>query len=358
MSVSYQVIPAQSLTAEQESRWRLFRVANPAHYSPFLAVEFLKTIARSRPNCKVVVIQQDGQDIGYLPFEPQGKSAFPIARQINDAQAIIASPESNLDWHELLRGTELGVYHFHALVGKLTDQERSSVFATSRSFMCDLRKPTEGYLKWLKKSSRTIAKQQQKTNKLTREIGPLRWDFDNRDHQLLDRVLDLKSAQYRRTNIFDKFSIDWIRQMLHDLLNSENSVRGQLSLLWAGDRLVSGHYGLRECKLLHYWFPVYDPQFEIYSPGTALFVELVRNSEVLGIDKIDYGYGDLPYKHKLCNVVTDSYRGAFCTSNLQLQRLRLQFIAYTQLKKIPAKETIKRVCRKVWPSWGAREHGG
>ncbi len=358
MSVSYQVIPAQNLTAEQESLWRLFRAANPSLYSPFLAVEFLKSITRSRPNCKVVVIQQAGQDVGYLPFESQGKSAYPIARQVNDAQAIIALPENKLAWHEVLRGAELEVYHFHALVGQLTDQERPSVFANNRSFMCDLRKPAEGYLKWLKKSSRTIAKQQQKTNKLIREVGPLRWDFDNRDHQLLDRILDLKSAQYRRTNIFDKFSIGWIRQMLHDLLDSQSSVRGQLSLLWAGERLVSGHYGLRERELLHYWFPVYDPQFEIYSPGTALFVELVRNSEVLGIDKIDYGYGDLPYKHKLCNVVTDSYRGAFCTSNLQLQRLRLQFMAYTQLKKIPAKEAIKRVFRKVWPNWGAREHGG
>lgn len=272
-----------------------------------------------------------------LTLQPQGKSAFPIARQINDAQAIIASPENNLDWHEILRGTELEAYHFHALVGQLNDQDMASVFATSRSFMCDLRKPIEGYLKWLKQSSRTIAKQQQKTNKLTREIGPLRWDLDHRDHQLLNRILDLKSAQYRRTNIFDKFSIGWIRQMLHDLLDSDSSVpQDNWSLLGLVMKLVSGHYGLRECELLHYWFPVYDPQFEIYSPGTALFVELVRNSEVLGIDKIDYGYGDLAYKHKLCNVVTDSYRGAFCTSNLQLQRLRLQFIAYKQLKKIPA----------------------
>ncbi len=358
MSVSHRLLAFDQLTENQRNCWKRLRTHNESLYSPFLSVEFIGAVAELRKGCQVLVLERDGAEVGFLPFEMHGRQALPVARLINDAQAIVSEPEHTFVWRELLRAAGLDCYRFHALVGPVSFSERSSVFGITRSFMCDLKLPEEGYLRWLKKSSRTIAKQQQKTNKLIREIGPLRWDFENRDHDLLTRILNLKSLQYTRTHIFDKFSVPWIRQLMHNLLDSTSDVRGQLSLLWAGEHLVAGHFGLREGNLLHYWFPVYDTAYEIYSPGTALFVELVRCAESLGIAKIDYGYGDIPYKHKLCNVVTEVYQGAFCSSALQTHSLRLRYHAVKGLKKIPAKETIKRVCRKLWPSWGAREHGG
>lgn len=357
MPVSYQHLKFEQLSSAQQMRWRALRQGNPELYSPFLSYEFVAAAAQFRKNCHVVLAEQGSEIIGFLPYELEARRAYPVARQINDAQAIIALPNTDLHWLELLQVAQVDCYPFHALVGNIQPDEQSAVFGTCRSFLCDINRPPEGYLKWLKRSSKTVAKQQQKTNKLIREIGPLRWDFDNRDRSLLTRVLDLKSAQYLRTNIFDKFSVGWIRQLMHELLESSGPVRGQLSLLWAGQELVAGHFGLREGSLLHYWFPVYDPYYEIYSPGTALFVELVRCSADLGIDKIDYGYGDIPYKHKLCNVITQVHQGAFCRSSFQRQRLRMYYHAALKLKRFPAKELLKKVRRRFLPNWGARQHG-
>ncbi len=59
----------------------------------------------------------------------------------------------------------------------------------------------------------------------------------------------------------------WAQQLLRDLWSQRsNACRGVLNALCTqAYTLVAAHFGLREGKWLHYWFPTYDPEFHQYS---------------------------------------------------------------------------------------------
>ena len=52
--------------------------------------------------------------------------------------------------------------------------------------------------------------------------------------------------------------------------------QGVLSGLYIGEKLVAAHFGMRSRRVLHWWFPAYDPELGKYSPGAQLLLELSR----------------------------------------------------------------------------------
>ncbi|SEA35869.1 Acetyltransferase (GNAT) domain-containing protein [Acidovorax soli] len=81
-------------------------------------------------------------------------------------------------------------------------------------------------------------------------------------------------------------------------------------MLYCGDVLIAAHLGLLGGGRLHYWFPVYEPGHAKYSPGKVLLAEIMKRSEQLGIQVIDFGEGHADYKeaaasetHELAKVV-------------------------------------------------------
>jgi CelD/BcsL family acetyltransferase involved in cellulose biosynthesis len=74
-----------------------------------------------------------------------------------------------------------------------------------------------------------------------------------------------------------------------------------LSLLYAGNRLVALHFGLRSDSLLHSWFPAHDPQMADYSPGLILLLRLAEHASSLGISTIDLGKGMYEHKQRFMN---------------------------------------------------------
>ena len=357
-AINCDVISLRDLTSEIWTSWDSLRNSNPNLCSPFFSSGFAKAYASIRGNAWIAVIREENNIVALLPFERTGRTLFPIGRMINDAHGLICGPQFRVDWDWLLTQLKASCFRFHALIDTPSTNAGTFDFARVKTFLCDLKLPQEGYIAWLKNNKKTIAKQQQKTNKLIRQVGPLRLEMQTVDDRLLQQILDLKSEQYQRTKLFDKFSISWIREFLHLLLHQTHPTYGQLSVLYAGDKLIAGHMGMRERKLLHYWFPVYDTQFDYASPGTALFLEIVKQASVEGIDKIDFGYGELPYKWKLNNVISEMGQGAVCSSMVRWHILKLRYQMLSRLKQMPCKEMVKSVVRKTCPSFGATELNG
>ncbi len=339
------------------AEWERLRASSDLFDSPFLSYEFFTIANRVRPNL-FVALQRAGEVItAVCAYESHGNAAYPIGRMFNDAHGPILNPETTFDWRSFFREAQVSSFHFHSMREYSSLDPQIHVFDRVKTFHCDLSIARDGYLTWLNSNHRTVSKQHQKTRKLAREIGTLRFEFDCSDSAVLDQIIQLKSDQYRRTNLFDKFSLDWIRELLHRLHQSTSSVRGQLSVLWAGEKLVAGHYGLREGKLLHYWFPVYDLDYSRYSPGTALFVDVVKSCEMASVEKIDFGYGELAYKWKLCNVVSHTLEGVVTCSPATRVRSELAFHSKKFLKQLPVKDTLKSTVRRLFPSVGATDHG-
>jgi CelD/BcsL family acetyltransferase involved in cellulose biosynthesis len=168
---------------------------------------------------------------------------------------------------------------------------------TRPSWVMDVSRGYDAYVEArLAESRKVFRSTQAKLRKLEREVGALRFDFASRDASVLAQLVEWKSAQYRRTGRRDRFARPWIATLVRDLLAGDIGV---LSALYAGDHLVAAHFGLRSHGTLSCWFPAYDTRFARYSPGLALHLEMARAAAAEGLQRLDLGKGDEPYKLSL-----------------------------------------------------------
>ncbi len=242
-------------------------------------------------------------------------------------------------------------FRFHALTGCAIGSEPYT-FGSVNSYAARLSEHPEGYINYLEASRGTIHKQRRKTRKLIRDHGPIRLEFSSQSLLDLQLMLAWKSDQYRRTNTFDILSVPWVQQFLKSLWQQSNPhCRGILSALYAGDSPIAMHFGLLEGDWLHYWFPTYSTAFHEYSPGTLLFLEIVRACESRGIHTIDLGYGEQPYKAKLSNSIQSMPYGFMHPYAASWWWQRTRHVTRQALKRLPAKASLKSVARQCFPNW-------
>lgn len=381
------VIPFGNLSPEMLARWEMVRKEFPADPTvhqkhPFLAPRFasavdaargdvLVAVAFSRPVASTVTLDVE-QAIGFLPFHRIGRIGLPVGRFLNDAQSVIGLATAQIDWSHWMRACEVTAFELHAIVNTEASWISSYRLHEVKAFRADFDGDSSAFLRKLEREHRTIGKQRQKTRKLAREIGPLRLEIDCRCPKVLEQAIAWKRAQYERTHILDLFLPDWTRRLLEVLHESETQsdsrtsdmtsfaeqpLRGLLSVLWAGDHLVAAHIGMIERGQLHYWFPTYDPAYSRCSPGTALFTEIVRAATDHGIDAIDMGYGEQPYKQKQTDTTYRVALGIITDSKWLRTKYRLKQQMVACLKQIPMKELFKKGYRTIHPTAGIQKLG-
>ena len=99
-----------------------------------------------------------------------------------------------------------------------------------------------------------------------------------------DAVIALKRAQYAATGARDYFAAPERVALVHRLLETRvDGFAGVLSTVHVGPKLLAAHFGIRSGGVLHWWFPVYDPQFAAFAPGWILLRELAAAAPALGV---------------------------------------------------------------------------
>ena len=346
-----EIISAREMDDSLIAQWDQFRSANPTLYSPFFSYEFTEAVQAVRGDCQVAIVEAEQEVVGFLPFHRIRGAAYPVGRLANDAHGFICPYHCQLPLAPLLKSMNASAYHFHAWCSSSSLKE-TSILGWHPSFLADLSVGPAGYRTWLERRHRTIKRQQQKTRKLIRRHGPLRLEFSNTVPEQFHHTIQLKRQHYQRTNTFDILSVQWLIEVLRYLLESPGKIRGQNSVLWAGDQVIAAHFGLVEDELLHYWFPTYDTRFAEGSPGTELFLQIAEAAPSFGIRRIDFGYGDQPYKHILTNVRSRCPYGTVTQASSQMFPYRLSQTLTRGLKWLPGKEIAKRILRRFHPNWG------
>lgn len=127
----------------------------------------------------------------------------------------------------------------------------------------------------------------------------------------LDTLIHLKLDQYARTGKPGAALYQANHQaFLKALMSSTNEgFSAPLSVLYQGDELIAAHLGLLGGRRLHYWFPVYGPGHAKYSPGKVLLAEIMKRSDQLGIQVIDFGEGHADYKEAASNETHELAKG-------------------------------------------------
>ena len=303
----------EDLGEGERERWRALRAASTAPRNPFMEPEFTDAVGRVRPRARVAVVYEGREPVGFLPHE-RGRSGRgqALAYGVSDAQGAVLAPGLGLNADELLRAcslTSVAVDNLEA------EQDLFVPYAAAEyaAYVIDVEKGYETYESVLRAQSPKFLKTTlAKERRLGRQVGELRFVFDERDPAALRTLMAWKSAQYRRTGRRDRFSQDWISRLVHTLHETRAAdCSGTLSVLYAGDRPVAAHFGLRSATVLACWFPSYEPEFSKYSPGLVLHLRMAEAAAAEGVGLLDLGRGAAEYKDSLRTGELPVYEGAW-----------------------------------------------
>ncbi|MBB5773830.1 CelD/BcsL family acetyltransferase involved in cellulose biosynthesis [Nonomuraea jabiensis] len=253
---------------------------------------------RLRDYVRVAVISDGSGIVGFFPYERHSFGiGKPLGGFLTTCHGLIAGPDLKLDAKALLRACKLSVFDFdHLVAGQPTfaPYEQDVRPAPVMDF-------TAGYDAWIEQvktnSPKNLKTVRYKERKLGREQGELRFEWASADPEVLRTLLAWKSDQYRRTGRVDRFAQPWIVE-LTDMMHAEKSsdFAGVLTMLYAGDVPVAGHFGLRTATTLVGWFPAYDTEFGRYSPGIVHHLQMAEAAANDGLHMVDMGKGGKEYK--------------------------------------------------------------
>ncbi|MEV5953265.1 GNAT family N-acetyltransferase [Streptomyces sp. NPDC051987] len=286
------------LTQSLRAAWHHAMDASPEYANPFLAPEFTIGVGRQHAGVRVAVLREGGEAVGFLPYE---RNALGVGRAVglglSDCQALVHRPKVSWDAEELLSACGLSIFEFDHLVAEQRPFA-PHVTGTFASPVIDVKPGDGGYPEWLRATYPGLAKTTlKKERRLARDIGDLRFEFDERDPAALRTLMRWKSAQYRRTGRMDRFARPWIVGLVDHLFHVRaEHFTGVLSVLYAGDRPVAAHFGPRSATVLAAWFTAYDPELHYYSPGLMMHLRTAEAAARGGVTLVDLGRGDKEYK--------------------------------------------------------------
>lgn len=292
-----EIVGVEALDATDIALWHAMLAGNPELASPYFHPDFTRIAARVSPHAAVAVFRRGNRTIGFFPHQRRGSSIQPLAAPMNDYHGVIALPGEAPSLEEVasvMNATRLNV---GAWVGTATAGEpRETLLVTM----------PEGYADWYAERRQTWGKyykdKERARRSLETELGEVRVELGIKDPAMLDHLIDLKRAQYRRTGRHDVFACGWTQQLLRDLMaGASDGFGGSLAAMWAGGKLTAVEYSLHAGGHYHFWFPAYEPRLSRCSPGILLTLDTMRLASEQGYRVFDFGFGGEGYKKYFCD---------------------------------------------------------
>jgi CelD/BcsL family acetyltransferase involved in cellulose biosynthesis len=338
-----QVVDVRSLGQAETERWLALRAANPALDSPYFHPGFAQAVASTRDGVRVAIGHDaGGQIVSFLPVQLDGRTCHPAGFPAADFQGPICDRQVDIDVVATIRACGGSSYRFDHLREGVTGFE-PWIQARQQSPFIDVDGGLEGYLSRASRSGKDkISEARRLSKRAEKDHGEVRFVATSRDHELLDSVIELKRRQYAATGARDYFSDAGHVALLHHLLDERDSeFGGMLSAVYAGPQLLAAHFGLRAGPVLHWWFPVYNPEYPRLSPGWILLRAAIDAAAGLGIRRIDLGRGIDDYKRRAMTGQQFVLQGAAVPSPFRRRALDVRRRAVAAVKSSPAAPALR-----------------
>lgn len=340
--------PFDALTAQELDAWHRLRDGNPQLDNPYFHPGFAAAVHSVGAEVQVAVGRDaDGTVTSLLPCHRDGAVLRPVGWPGADFQGPILAPGTSFPVESLLSG---GVreYHFDHLL-EVCEDFAPWVESTRVSPFLDVTGGLDGYLGRASDSGKSnMGQARRRAAKVERTHGPLKFEADVVDEDALRQVIDLKRGQYAATGARDYFAEPHRAQLLKRLLHTRGTeFAGILSTVYAGPDLIAAHFGLRSGSVLHWWFPVYDPEFSALAPGWILLRELVAAAPSLGITRIDLGRGEDEYKRRAKTGDMFVSQGLVTRSSARRTLRRVHGSIVSAAKSSPLGPGLRSVVRKL-----------
>jgi CelD/BcsL family acetyltransferase involved in cellulose biosynthesis len=347
--MKYSVISAAELGPRERRRWRALQRAHPSLSSPYFSWQFTLAAAAVRRDVRIAVLEEDGDIVGFFPFQHRLGAGEPAGGRLSDRHGVIAAPGTRWDWRELLRGARLSYWQFHHLEA-WQRPPAPVVHATSPGL--DLSDGFEAWLQRKRQKGSSLARMGGRIRKLEREVGPLRFELHSRDRGAFETVVQLKSEQCRRTGQLDFFALGWTLALVERIRDlDDEDFGGRLSTLHAGDTLVAAHFGMHTPETWHWWFPVYSAEHATHSPGSLLLMEAARGAAAQGHVLLDLGRGDELYKTRFADCATPLLDGLVSRPTVVTQARQWKKRLGAWLRTSPMAGPVRPILRHLRPGW-------
>ena len=351
--VTASAVAFDALGGEEIDAWHRLRAANPALDSPYFHPGFAGAVHATGRSVRVTVGRDERGAVGaLLPGHRERSLLRPVGWPGADFQGPVRAAGTTVPPLTLL-GSGVRAFAFDHLL-EPTPEFAPWVESTRPSPYLDVTGGLDGYLGRASRSGKdNMGQARRRTAKAERQLGPVRFTADVVDEHVLRRVVELKRAQYAATGARDFFAQPDRHQLLIRLLHTRGTdFAGVLSTLYAGPNLLAAHFGIRSGSVLHWWFPVYDPEHSSLAPGWILLRELVAASPALGINRIDLGRGDDEYKRRAKTGEVMVSQGLLTRSATRLAARRARTALIAAAKSSALGPELRRAVRKL----RARQH--
>lgn len=295
--VRVEVVRPGELGASELAVWRAIVAADRAYASPFFHPEFTRVAGEIAPGARVAIFHNGGNIAGFFPHQWRGKAVQPLAAPLNDYHGVIARSHLRPALEALPDLLGAGSVSANGWVGA-TDHgsARGSLQAHLPGGWALYEAERRAlYPKHFRDKDRA-------RRGLEREFGEARVTLGHRDDALLDRLLKLKSEQYRRSRLHDIFACGWTGELLRALMKHEAAgFAASMAVLEAGGEPVATEFSIYAGDRYHFWLPAYEARAARYSPGILLSLETMRIGSERGFATFDYGFEGEVYKKYVCN---------------------------------------------------------
>lgn len=301
---------------------------NPTLASPYFTPDFTQLVAEARGDVYVSVVEGESGVELVFPHHIRGNIAEPIGRRLSDFHGFIARSGAQLprecdSAERLLRKWNISRFEFdHLVPGQMCLTKH--VHSEGKSYWIDLREGFDSfYRQRAKAQGKKIERLERSKPRILSELGDIEFCFRDKDPSALEALFVWKAAQYATTGKANVFAHRWVRDLLARIHEHETeALRGSLSTLRIGGKLAAVHFGMQSGSILHYWFPAYSAEFARWAPGLLLLLELARHAQAEGVERIDLGMGEEPYKELFGNACDTVFEGV-----VELRPWRLAFSA-------------------------------
>ena len=298
MALTYEVIEARLLGREHLSRWQALLPLMGDLASPFFRPEYTQAVAEVRGGVEVCVIREGQEVVGFYPFERiEPRVGRPVGGSMSNLQGTIAVPDVAWSAIGIAHAARLAVLKFHHQVSEQA-QFAPYTLRTAPAPVVEVAGGWDAYLEQRKREGiSSFNALPRKMRKLEQTLGPISFVPHTTDAAALDRLVEWKRGQYVRTATHGSLEHEWALDILRRLMAQQSAdFAGMLSALYAGERLIGVHAGMRTATVWHYWFPAYDPAVGQHSPGLVLMLEMCKWASGAGLHRIDLGPGDGAHK--------------------------------------------------------------
>lgn len=314
----FELVKPSGLSELDRASWRDFLASNPALGSPYFALEFAECCEEARADTRVLVKRRKGQAAAFLPLHV-GRVGYarPLAGPLGDVQGIIAPVDEVFDLVEALSAVRLPVFNFESVLAS-QHSFHPHTQSTDGSWMMDL---SNGFDAWRAERKSAMPKAVKnldvRRRRMDRYEGGHSFVIDDRREGILDTMIAWKREQYRRTGVFDVFSVGWTRKLLEAVLRRQSDrFCGLVSTLSIEGRIAALHVGMASDRICHYWFPACDIDFGRVSPGLLMIEEMAKIAASIGHEALELGPGDYGFKRDLSSYQVGLSRGYATSTSL------------------------------------------